>query len=45
MSPEETPPQLLVVRAGFEPTANHYEGHAPESIEKLKRLWNTGFTK
>lgn len=24
---------------------NHYEGHAPDSIEKLKRLWNTGFTK
>lgn len=24
---------------------NHFEGHAPESIEKLKRLWNTGFTK
>lgn len=24
---------------------NHYEGHAPDSIEKLKRLWKTGFTK
>lgn len=24
---------------------NHYEGHGPESIEKLKRLWNTGFTQ
>lgn len=23
---------------------NHFEGHAPESIEKLKRLWNTGLT-
>lgn len=23
---------------------NHYEGHAPESIEKLKRTWKTGFT-
>ncbi len=24
---------------------NHYEGHAPDSIEKFKRLWKTGFTK
>ena len=23
---------------------NHFEGHAPESIEKLKRTWKTGFT-
>jgi len=22
---------------------NHFEGHAPESIEKLKRTWKTGF--
>jgi uncharacterized protein YecE (DUF72 family) len=24
---------------------NHFEGHAPESIEKLKRTWKTGFTE
>jgi len=24
---------------------NHFEGHAPESIEKLKRTWRTGFTE
>jgi len=24
---------------------NHFEGHAPESIEKLKRTWKTGVTE
>jgi uncharacterized protein YecE (DUF72 family) len=24
---------------------NHFEGHAPASIEKLKALWKTGFTQ
>lgn len=23
---------------------NHYEGHAPTSIDRLRALWNTGFT-
>jgi uncharacterized protein YecE (DUF72 family) len=24
---------------------NHYEGHAPTSIDRLRQMWNTGFTK